>query len=75
VVGIGIVVIVVGIFVGLEFADEDGRIGEAADSWRGVVHAAEVLSNEEVVHVYNESNGTVHVLESNYKLPMRMYQR
>ena len=50
VVGVGIafvVVIVVGIFVGLEFADEDGRVGEAADLGRGVVHAAEVLSNEE----------------------------
>ena len=47
-VGIGIAfIVVVGIFVGLEFADEDGRVGEAADLGRGVVHAAEVLSNEE----------------------------
>ena len=48
VVGVGIaIVVIVGIFVGLEFADEDGRVGEAADLGRGVVHAAEVLSNEE----------------------------
>jgi len=47
-VGVGIAfIVVVGIFVGLEFADEDGRVGEAADLGRGVVHAAEVLSNEE----------------------------
>ena len=45
--GITVVVVIVGIFVGLEFADEDGRVGEAADLGRGVVHAAEVLSNEE----------------------------
>ena len=45
--GIGIVIVVIGILVGFEFADEDGRVGEAADLGRGVVHAAEVLSKEE----------------------------
>ena len=44
--GIGIVIVVIGILVGFEFADEDGRVGEAADLGRGVVHAAEVLPDE-----------------------------
>ena len=45
VVGVGIIGIgvIVGIFAGLELADEDGRVGEAADLGRGVVHAAKVL--------------------------------
>ena len=44
---VDIALVIVGIFVGFKFADEDGRVGEAADLGRGVVHAAEVLSKEE----------------------------
>ena len=43
---VDIALVIVGIFVGFKFADEDGRVGEAADLGRGVVHAAEVLPDE-----------------------------
>ena len=65
-----VVAVIVDIFIRFKLADEDRRVGEAADLGRGVVHAAEVLLRYEEggACTYGKQGYNMYMLDSNHKL-------